>query len=44
MYHTWRELSKATAQTEEKNIQTSLSASNSGADRRPEQPLTHKAG
>jgi CDP-diacylglycerol--glycerol-3-phosphate 3-phosphatidyltransferase len=44
MYHTWRELNKAAGETEKKISQPAASASKSGADRRSEQPLTHKAG
>jgi hypothetical protein len=44
MYHTWRELNKVTAETDKKTAAASISASNSGPERRNEQPLTHKAG
>ena len=44
MYHTWRELNKVTAEAEKKIAAAPLSASNTGSDRRAEQPLTHKAG
>src|SRR6187431_2871917 len=44
MYHTWRELNKATTESEKKIAPAPISASKSGSDRRAEQPLTHKAG
>jgi len=44
MYHTWRELNKVATEAEKKTATPSLSASNTGSDRRAEQPLTHKAG
>ena len=44
MYHTWRELNKVATEAEKKTATASLSASNTGSDRRAEQPLTHKAG
>jgi CDP-diacylglycerol---glycerol-3-phosphate 3-phosphatidyltransferase len=43
MYHTWYELTKAKAKSGEETP-ASLSASNSGPERRAEQPLVHKAG
>lgn len=44
MYHTWRELNRIRAESEELKAQTSHSASKPGPDRRAEQPLIHKAG
>src|SRR6185503_11975841 len=44
MYHTWRELNRVTAEADKKTAAASISASNSGPERRNEQPLTHKAG
>jgi len=44
MYHTWYELTKLKAELNEEEIQPALSASNSGPERRAEQPLVHKAG
>ena len=44
MYHTWYELNKAKAKPGEAEAQATLAASNSGPERRAEQPLVHKAG
>jgi CDP-diacylglycerol--glycerol-3-phosphate 3-phosphatidyltransferase len=44
MYHTWYELTKAKAKSGEEEAQPTLSASNTGPERRAEQPLVHKAG
>jgi CDP-diacylglycerol--glycerol-3-phosphate 3-phosphatidyltransferase len=44
MYHTWRELNKVRAESEELKAQPSHSASKPGPDRRAEHPLIHKAG
>ncbi len=44
MYHTWYELNKAKTKSGEEEAQPTLSASNSGPERRAEQPLVHKAG
>jgi len=43
MYHTWRELNKVAAETKEIVAQKHQSAANP-PERRPEQPLVHKAG
>ena len=44
MYHTWYELNQARAKAGEEEAKPTLSASNSGPERRAEQPLVHKAG
>src|SRR5918993_5617787 len=44
MYHTWMELNRTKREAGEKTVPASISASNTGSDRRAEQPLTHKAG
>jgi CDP-diacylglycerol--glycerol-3-phosphate 3-phosphatidyltransferase len=43
MYHTWRELNKIQAKSEEIESRSSHSASKPGSDRRAEQALIHKA-
>src|SRR5687768_2369607 len=43
MYHTWRELNKVQAKSEEIESRSSHSASKPGSDRRAEQALIHKA-
>jgi CDP-diacylglycerol--glycerol-3-phosphate 3-phosphatidyltransferase len=43
MYHTWFELNRATTKTSEEEARPA-STSNSGPERRPEQPLITKAG
>ena len=44
MYHTWYELNKVSANSATGESQTSISASNTGPERRTDQPLVHKAG
>jgi len=44
MYHTWYELNKVSANSATDESQTSISASNTGPERRADQPLVHKAG
>ncbi|MFN2499753.1 MAG: CDP-alcohol phosphatidyltransferase family protein [Pyrinomonadaceae bacterium] len=44
MYHTWHELNKAPISSSTDESQAPISASNTGPERRPEQPLVHKAG
>src|SRR5712664_1768891 len=44
MYHTWYELNKGTTKPSEEEARPAPSATNSGPDRRTEQPLVHKAG
>ena len=44
MYHTWYELNNLKTESNEEGSQPTLTASNSGPDRRAEQPLVHKAG
>jgi CDP-diacylglycerol--glycerol-3-phosphate 3-phosphatidyltransferase len=44
MYHTWYELNKLKTESGEEEAKPALAASNSGPERRPEQPLVHKAG
>ena len=44
MYHTWSELNKAPINSSTDESQAPISASNTGPERRPEQPLVHKAG
>lgn len=44
MYHTWHELNKAHISSSTDESQAPISASNTGPERRPEQPLVHKAG
>jgi CDP-diacylglycerol--glycerol-3-phosphate 3-phosphatidyltransferase len=44
MYHTWYELNKATTKPSDEGARAAPSASNSGPERRPEQPLVQKAG
>ena len=44
MYHTWYELKKATTKPSEEEARPAASTSNSGSERRTEQPLVHKAG
>ena len=44
MYHTWYELNKAPVISATDESQALISASNTGPERRAEQPLVHKAG
>jgi CDP-diacylglycerol--glycerol-3-phosphate 3-phosphatidyltransferase len=44
MYHTWYELTKLKAESGEEETKPARAASNAGPERRPEQPLVHKAG
>jgi len=45
MYHTWYELTKLKSESKEKEgTSPAIAASNSGPERRTEQPLVHKAG
>jgi CDP-diacylglycerol--glycerol-3-phosphate 3-phosphatidyltransferase len=44
MYHTWYELNKVSTKSATDESQASISASNTGAERRADQPLVHKAG
>lgn len=44
MYHTWYELTRLKTESGKEEAQPELSASNSGPERRAEQPLIHKAG
>jgi CDP-diacylglycerol--glycerol-3-phosphate 3-phosphatidyltransferase len=44
MYHTWYELNKLKTESGEEEAKPALAASNSGPERRSEQPLVHKAG
>ncbi|MEP6717525.1 MAG: CDP-alcohol phosphatidyltransferase family protein [bacterium] len=44
MYHTWYELNKAPINSATDESQAPISASNTGPERRAEQPLVHKAG
>jgi CDP-diacylglycerol---glycerol-3-phosphate 3-phosphatidyltransferase len=44
MYHTWRELSKVEAKTENVEAETSYSQSSGSTERRAEQRLVHKPG
>ena len=44
MYHTWYELTKAPNNSAIDESQAPISASNTGPERRTEQPLVHKAG
>jgi CDP-diacylglycerol--glycerol-3-phosphate 3-phosphatidyltransferase len=44
MYHTWYELNKVSSDSATDGTQASISASNTGPERRADQPLVHKAG
>jgi CDP-diacylglycerol--glycerol-3-phosphate 3-phosphatidyltransferase len=44
MYHTWYELTKQKTESSEEETKPAIPASNSGPERRTEQPLVHKAG
>jgi CDP-diacylglycerol--glycerol-3-phosphate 3-phosphatidyltransferase len=44
MYHTWYELTKVATNSATDESEPSISASNSGPERRTDQPLVHKAG
>lgn len=44
MYHTWYELNKVSNDSAIDESQASISASNTGPERRSDQPLVHKAG
>jgi len=44
MYHTWYELNKVSTKSATDESQASISASNTGPERRADQPLVHKAG
>jgi CDP-diacylglycerol--glycerol-3-phosphate 3-phosphatidyltransferase len=44
MYHTWYELNKVSSKSATDESQASVSASNTGPERRADQPLVHKAG
>jgi CDP-diacylglycerol---glycerol-3-phosphate 3-phosphatidyltransferase len=44
MYHTWYELTKRNTESSEEATKPAIPASNSGPERRSEQPLVHKAG
>jgi len=44
MYHTWYELNKVSTKSATDEAQPSISASNTGSERRTDQPLVHKAG
>ena len=44
MYHTWYELNKVSVEAATDVSQTTISASNPGPERRPEQQLVHKIG
>jgi CDP-diacylglycerol--glycerol-3-phosphate 3-phosphatidyltransferase len=44
MYHTWYELNKPKSEPREEETKPAIAASNSGPERRTEQPLVHKAG
>jgi CDP-diacylglycerol--glycerol-3-phosphate 3-phosphatidyltransferase len=44
MYHTWYELTKRNTETSEAATKPAIPVSNSGPERRTEQPLVHKAG
>ena len=44
MYHTWYELNKVSSKSATDESQASISASNTGPERRADQPLVHKAG
>src|SRR5688500_3437175 len=44
MYHTWYELNKKKTKPSDEGARVAPSASNSGPERRPEQPLVHKVG
>jgi len=44
MYHTWYELTRVKTESGAEEAQAALSATNSGPERRAEQPLAHKAG
>ncbi len=44
MYHTWYELNKVSTKSTTDESQASISASNTGPERRADQPLVHKAG
>src|SRR5436853_468854 len=44
MYHTWYELNKGTTKRSEEEARPAPPPTNSGPDRRTEQPLVHKAG
>ncbi len=44
MYHTWYELNKVSTESATDESQASISASNTGPERRADQPLVHKAG
>jgi CDP-diacylglycerol--glycerol-3-phosphate 3-phosphatidyltransferase len=44
MYHTWYELNRVSNKSTTEESQTSVSASNTGPERRADQPLVHKAG
>jgi CDP-diacylglycerol--glycerol-3-phosphate 3-phosphatidyltransferase len=44
MYHTWYELNKVPINSATDESQASISASNTGPERRADQPLVHKAG
>ena len=44
MYHTWYELNKVSTKSATDESQASISASDTGPERRADQPLVHKAG
>src|SRR6202008_2108972 len=44
MYHTWYELNKVSSDSATDGTQASISASNTGPERRADRPLVHKAG